>query len=391
MKPAGADVVKSVRFDAVEGLRAFLALWVVYGHILQLSGFGDVPAPFGILLRADYAVDLFIILSGLVITHLLTEKREAYLPFVTRRFFRLYPAFLVCGFLGFATTGLYLAYVDTAQIPASDFWVQSNVERHARAVAMHDQIVPHILAHLTMLHGAIPKEILPFSAVTFLFPAWSISLEWQFYLLAPLILWALKSRIGTAVLVIVSVAAYALYTAGALGTFTYKAFLPSAAGYFAIGIGSRLLLGRLKGLALDPAVVALVLCGFLWWFVPERIVLTLWSVFFAYLLFPVDRIDGKAFNLLFNNPISQSLGRVSYSLYLVHIPVIVVVGFTVVRLGWAQDQMSVLLWHLIASGLVTVAMSYLLYHAVERPGIRLGNMAAGLYGKTARDPAPAAI
>ena len=44
----------------------------------------------------------------------------------------------------------------------------------------------HIPLHLTLLHGVVPEKLLPSSATAFLGPAWSLSLEWQFYLIAPL-------------------------------------------------------------------------------------------------------------------------------------------------------------------------------------------------------------
>ncbi len=45
----------------------------------------------------------------------------------------------------------------------------------------------HLLAHLSLLNGLFPTNVLRDSSVTFLPPAWSISVEWQYYLLAPLI------------------------------------------------------------------------------------------------------------------------------------------------------------------------------------------------------------
>src|SRR5690606_30718104 len=48
--------------------------------------------------------------------------------------------------------------------------------------------------HSVMLHGAVPHEWLPRSSVAMLGPSWSVSLEWQFYLFAPLIVGLLIAR-----------------------------------------------------------------------------------------------------------------------------------------------------------------------------------------------------
>ncbi|MST94839.1 MAG: acyltransferase, partial [Pedosphaera sp.] len=45
-------------------------------------------------MRAGMAVDIFLILSGFVIFNLL-DRGETYGVFITRRFFRLFPAFLL--------------------------------------------------------------------------------------------------------------------------------------------------------------------------------------------------------------------------------------------------------------------------------------------------------
>jgi peptidoglycan/LPS O-acetylase OafA/YrhL len=50
------------------------------------------------------------------------------------------------------------------------------------------------LAHLFMMHGAVPNDVLPHSEYAFNMPAWSISLEWQFYLVAPLFIFVLLKQ-----------------------------------------------------------------------------------------------------------------------------------------------------------------------------------------------------
>ena len=45
----------------------------------------------------------------------------------------------------------------------------------------------HLLAHILLLQGVLPQGLLPYAYVTLLGPAWSLSTEWQFYLLIGLI------------------------------------------------------------------------------------------------------------------------------------------------------------------------------------------------------------
>ncbi|MBC8038204.1 MAG: acyltransferase family protein, partial [Rhizobiales bacterium] len=84
------------RIHEFEALRGALAAWVVIGHVFKHSGYApDALYPFPLLGDPGMPVDVFIILSGFVIFSLLDHKHEGYWPFITRRFFRLFPLFLV--------------------------------------------------------------------------------------------------------------------------------------------------------------------------------------------------------------------------------------------------------------------------------------------------------
>jgi peptidoglycan/LPS O-acetylase OafA/YrhL len=85
-------------------LRAYLALWVLVDHVLWVAGYwqdtvAGLPTMYATIARlmvsGSYAVDLFIIISGFVIMHLLDKQGEPYLQFIVRRFFRLFPVFIV--------------------------------------------------------------------------------------------------------------------------------------------------------------------------------------------------------------------------------------------------------------------------------------------------------
>ena len=67
------------RLALLEGLRGFLALYVVLDHTLEYSGYVDELAQPLFFLRAGrYAVDEFVILSGFVIYYLLDKRSENY-------------------------------------------------------------------------------------------------------------------------------------------------------------------------------------------------------------------------------------------------------------------------------------------------------------------------
>lgn len=125
-----------------------------------------------------HAVNVFIIVSGFVITHLILSKRESYFPFIIRRFFRIFPVFLFCTTLSVILIRFYV------MIFMPPWGVHLGMKLTMLAEQQH-HFPLHALLHLTMLHGVPPQEIVPFSSSTLLAPAWSLSLEWQFYLVAP--------------------------------------------------------------------------------------------------------------------------------------------------------------------------------------------------------------
>lgn len=67
------------KIGALEGLRGVMAWWVVLGHVSLTLGW-KLP----LIDRNTLAVDVFIFLSGFVITSLVDRKHEAYRPYIIR-------------------------------------------------------------------------------------------------------------------------------------------------------------------------------------------------------------------------------------------------------------------------------------------------------------------
>ena len=164
----------------LEGLRGLLALWVLVGHWAT-----SVPVsmrPFQQDLWNVQAVDVFIALSGFVIAKLVYELREPFLPYIIRRLLRIYPLYL-CLLLVSALLLTYSLGVLTAGPPGEMLATRLEIMAQTQS-----RFWPDMGLHLLMLHGLVPIATDPQAAYAFIGQAWSVSLEWQFYLLAPLLL-----------------------------------------------------------------------------------------------------------------------------------------------------------------------------------------------------------
>src|SRR5262245_6919746 len=85
------------RLPLVEGLRAYLVLWALAAHAFWAAGYESQwlsGLPKLLLLGHDPAY-VAVIISGFVIFLSLDTQRETYQQFIVRRFFRLFPVFIV--------------------------------------------------------------------------------------------------------------------------------------------------------------------------------------------------------------------------------------------------------------------------------------------------------
>jgi peptidoglycan/LPS O-acetylase OafA/YrhL len=366
------------RLGAVEGFRAYLALWVVICHALWASGYepamlSGLPS---LLRQGDLAVEVFVIISAFVIFLLLDTKRLSFVPFIVRRFFRLFPLFVVLFIIAIPISkvslwnathaGAYLTpqHIDHQVLRIESWW--QNLEWHAPL-------------HLLMLQGAVPETLLSDSPGAFLDPAWSVSLEWQFYLVAPLAFGlAVSSRPFRRIALYLGCGLLFLAARGVLPPVKYGAALPYHVEYFFVGAVSYFIYRSYSGRAraanpfLLGCCVALVLVG-AGGDEPLRFVpLALWIAFLGLMLEDRSTISWRIVSSLFTNRIAQGLGRISYSIYLSHMLLLAIVQYALLR--WAPDlgraaHFGVLL-ALTAVG--TILASMFLYQYLEAPGISVG-------------------
>ena len=370
------------RLDTIEGLRGYLALWVVVCHVLWASGI-PLDLTWGInilrvLRQGAYAVDIFVVVSGFVIFLLLDAQKLTYEQFVLRRYFRLFPLFVT----------LFLVSIPISQLSmwnvqhASQYLTPEQVMSLSENMRLWWQnLYTHIPLHLTMLHGTVPESVLADSPGSFLIPAWSVSLEWQFYLVAPLAYGMATSSNRFLQLGLVAICALMFVAAqGVLPAVNYGATLPFHIQYFVLG-GASYFLYKHRSRIKQPNAWFSVTCGIcaillairgVSWTIPVG----LWFAFLGVILEHPSSLTSRVTSLIFTNGLSQRLGQISYSIYLSHILVIALIQYVLLR--WLPHL--TLTAHIVAllalTLIVTIALSTGLYRYVEAPGIEWGRSVA---------------
>ena len=234
---------------ALDGLRALAALSVLIYHAMATAGARTVIAGHDLTWTYFYTesgVDLFFTLSGFLLflpyARAILGGRPAprVREFYRRRALRILPAYYVClGVLAFAQFGLRWSSVD----------------------------VQNVLAHLALLHDISPAFNRTISG-----PFWTLAVEWQFYLLLPLIAWAIARISGGSPrrlimgVVGVIVAALALREGDALLA-AHRAALPGPAAPW-IDLAQRIVIGS-QGKYLEVFGIGM-LCGVIYTLIAQH-------------------------------------------------------------------------------------------------------------------------
>ncbi|MEM9386647.1 MAG: acyltransferase family protein [Pseudomonadota bacterium] len=334
----------------MDGLRALAVVPVIAFH----AGWKAVSGGFA-------GVDVFFVISGFLITTILLEDIEhdrfSISHFYERRARRILPALIaVLAVSAFAAWVMMLPH---------DF------VRLARELMANATFTSNV--HYTLSWGYFQAWRLP---PVFL-NTWSLAVEEQFYVLFPLLLLFCKGTPGKrlflyfAVLLVVSLvwaevssrlfpqAAYYLLPSRAWELLTGAL----VAVFLRDGLGSGYVSKRTSTLASTLSITGLVLIFVSFFAIDDRLrypsLATVPPVLGTALLIVFARAD-QVWAKALSAPAVVYTGKISYSLYLWHFPVLILLRYA---LAPQYDA-----WFIGACGvLITVVLAVLTYHLVEQP------------------------
>ncbi|MFT7723278.1 MAG: acyltransferase [Roseateles sp.] len=382
--------VEPKRYDGLEGLRALMASWVVFGHVGNFLGFHlgvNAPSWMKLVLLTSVPVNVFITLSGFVVFEMLRRKHVGYGIYVRSRAARIFPIyFFALGLAVLLGSFRHEALMDQPWRSASDLAAFSQ-----RAEAVNADYWAHLAAHVPLLHGLVPENLLPHASQALLAPAWSLSLEWQFYLVAPAIYLVLTRRWWGALAIAVAFAVLQIAGEAYLPGLTNAAIINSWGYFYAGWACSRLLAvggdGKVvrkntmlmllsipfvlaSALFVDPDVRAAGLSLLIWF---AAFFGTCWPRSRGGAVRPIQEFIGRILSMGWLRKVGES----SYSLYLLHVFVLDIVGWLLIRQGYLRggdaENYLLLLGAVLPLSLIAAMLGY---RFIERPFMALGRSRA---------------
>jgi len=348
------------RLELVEGMRGVAALYVVLSHFVNivdprfLEGKSTAPAWLQSLMApftfGHLAVAAFIVLSGFCLQLSLFNGKDGRIHdrkrFYQRRAWRILPAYYACLALSVGVC----------------YWIT----QHQTGLP-YSQYVPvtreNLLAHVFMVHNLSPDWMYRLNGVL-----WSIAIEAQLYVVFPLFVW-LIFKVGRFNLVALGSAAAALVLwQFPVALKLYPWYLP----LFLVGMATahlayrpNLYVGvqpRLASMTLVASAIGVFATVGQKSQIPSDLFIGLAVSCLVYLgaVAPWLRIPGS-----FGWRPLIRLGAFSYSLYLMHHPILQVIFVN--KPGWAKGDAMEMVYCLVIGLPIILAATWLFSLAFERP------------------------
>ena len=397
---------------SMNGLRVISINWVILGHtgLILLSAANNVGGyvqdaltrySFQVLVNATFSVDTFFVMSGLLLTYATlnhmkkTDGKVNWLKFYLHRYMRLTPVYMI-------TFGIYLScipyLVDGPLLPQRDGFEQDpNCQHNWWGNLLY---VQNLVKFKTHYCGSW---------------AWYLAVDMQFYVVSPLMLIPLyrKPKLGylvvalfflmTTITPIVLVVARN-YPAGRthlsngrpkLGDENYDIYISPYCrmGSYLVGVVTGFILHRTKGqpVRMHRALVAagwvvsialglMIVYGLKDYYVGPGMTITMsafytafariaWGMAVAWVIFTCHTGYGGPVNAFLSWKIWVPLARLTYTVYLIHMILLFVLGSTARTPYYMTD------WTIVRLYMATVMASYSLAVVVstlfEAPGLAL--------------------
>jgi peptidoglycan/LPS O-acetylase OafA/YrhL len=358
-------------FPGLNGLRFFAAATVVIMHIhnnMGVSGLAQLPA-WPVLFKGLYAVSFFFVLSGFLITWLLLQEQQrsgriSIKKFYLRRVFRIWPLYFMVIAAGIF---FYWRLAPTLQLTfESDY-------SHSLGILLYTFFLANLMNSLFHVGGILHVT-------------WSIAVEEQFYLFwAPLVK-GFHRRLPALILsvTILSIVAGMLNT---LNVFHFSKGIQSFIGtlqfhYMGFGAGCAWLLYKHRerllslGLFRRPALqyVCLLLIGAFFFLYKKSV----WgdvlipvplACLFGWLIINVSSNPKRVLNLD-TRPLNY-LGKISYGIYMYHMPVVYATAFLFQRTAWTGHSGWLYFpGYFTLVFVMTGVVASLSYYGLEKPLLR---------------------
>ena len=296
----------------IDGLRAIAVLTVILYHT-EIIIFDSIISKSGFV-----GVDIFIVISGFVITRLFFKKNFSYTVFIERRLRRLFPALL---FLILVTA--LISYF---------LLLPQHFMNLGQSIVANILLISNFLFYYQTDYWDYAVFTKP------LLHTWTIALEFQFYIFICLIFWLFKKNLKKVILTFFFISLILLFFSNKI-SFEVNLRELNLNNYFLIF--TRLwefLIGSIVALILDNKNyekkllnkkylnnigLFLILLSLVMTETPKNFpnFLTSIAVFGTSLVLLANNKHSS--HILLNNSIFVHLGRLSYSLYLWHFPILV--------------------------------------------------------------------